>query len=139
MENSMPKSNGPVPIDNRLDKRVEQYLKIRKKINEVELGLEKLTQCKQRLDGELQAFLDENKLKSVRTTGGVLVTSYVKPSAKLEDPEAFMNFVMKNGAYELLDRRANATACRDHAEEHDGKLPPGVVINNRRIIGVTEP
>ena len=34
-----------------------------------------------------------------------------------------------------MDRRANATACRDYAEEH-GALPPGVKINSIRTVGV---
>jgi hypothetical protein len=123
-EQDMPKSNGQVPTTEALDKRIDQYLKIRKKIDEVEAGLSKLVQCKTRLDGELQAFLDANKLKSVRTTGGVLVTSSVRYSAKLEDPDIFMNYVMKHG-HTILWSRASAEA------PHRGTCGAATGVSNR--------
>lgn len=135
----MPKSNSsPVVTDPTLDKRVAQFLQIRGKIDELKEKISECNKCQQMLIGEMLQFLDKNKLKSVRTTDGVLVTAIVKPSAKLEDPDVFMNFVLKNGAYWLLDRRANANACRDHAEENDGVLPPGVKLSQLRTVGVTQ-
>ena len=62
-------------------------------------------------------------------------TCRIKHTASLGDPDAFMDYVMKNGAFELMDRRANSTACREFAEEH-GSLPPGVKLNSTRTVGV---
>lgn len=134
----MPKSNVVVLADQKIDKRVAQYLQIRSRIDELKEEITKCNKCQQMLIGEMLQFLDHNKLKSVRTSDGVLLTAIVKPSAKLEDPDVFMNFVMKHGAYWLLDRRANANACRDHAEENDGILPPGVKLTTMRTVGVTK-
>jgi hypothetical protein len=56
----------------------------------------------------------------------------------LADPEAFMKFVIANQAYDLLDRKANATACRDYAAEHQN-LPPGVNMSAVKTVGVRSP
>jgi len=45
--------------------------------------------------------------------------------------------VIANKQFDLLDRRANATACRELAEK--GTLPPGVKLNTIRTIGVRKP
>lgn len=123
-----------------IDKRVEQYIWIRGEIERIEkrqadeLKEHKLT--KEKLAGELLEFLDKNHLKSARTAFG-LVTALVKSTSPLSDPDAFMEFVRENDAYELMNRVANPTACLAYAEEH-GSLPPGVKINSRRTIGVTK-
>jgi hypothetical protein len=86
----------------------------------------------EKLKGHLQRFLDETGQTSARTENGI-VYFRTSPSARLADADIFIKFVMKTGEIELLDRRANARACLDYAEEHDGRLPPGVVVTKKRI------
>jgi hypothetical protein len=136
----MPKPKLVVENTDHIDKRVEQYLWIRGEIERIEKAnveaLKKHRLTKEKIAGELLEFLDKNHLKSARTAFG-LVTVLVKPTSPLTDPDAFIEFVRENDAYELLNRAANPTACLAYAEEH-GSLPPGVKINSRRTIGVTK-
>ena len=80
-----------------------------------------------KVTNRLLAFLDATKQKSARTAAGT-ITAVGKETAALFDPDAFMDYVRKNDAYVLMDRRANKTACVDFRETH-GALPPGVKIN----------
>lgn len=130
----------PPPAGNgRIDKRVAQFVLIRDEIDAMKekhkLELKPFEDLKNKLIGEMLSFLDSTGQKSAKTAEGI-ATVLVRHTAVCTDPDEFINFVRENDAYELMDRRANATACRDYAEEH-GSLPPGVKINSMRTVGVT--
>lgn len=137
----MSKREKPPEIDGRIDKRVATFIKIRDGIAEIEerhkAELKPWNDLKEKATGELLQLLDDAGLKSAKTAAGT-VTVKVFHTSPLSDPDAFMDFVRENDAYELMDRRANSTACIEFAESHDGKLPPGVKINSRRTVGVTK-
>jgi hypothetical protein len=118
----------------RVDHYILQYkecLERLKKIEVVRLEVEELRQAwKQRI----LTFLDEHGMTAAKTeAGSVYITT--RHDASLFDADAFMDYVMRNGAFELMDRRANSIACREFAEEH-GNLPPGVNLTSRRTVGV---
>ena len=137
----MPKSNGKLTVDPRMDKRVVALLAARRRKDEInarcDMELAPVKQLEQEIIGEILQFMKETGQKSAKTAYGTVTVS-VKSTAKLEDPDIFMELVMKKGLYELLDRRANAKACLDYAEEHEGILPPGVRINSIQTVGVTK-
>jgi len=58
-----------------------------------------------------------------------------KKSASLADSEAFMNYVIANQAFDLLDRKANVTAVEEHIKENDAP-PPGVNFSSTFVVGV---
>ena len=134
------KNGKPTPAElARVDKLVAQFVAIRDRIkaieaaHEVELG--PFIQAKKDLGTEILAFLDGTGQESARTAYGTASVT-VRHTASCSDPDAFVDFVRQNDLYELMDRKANAPACRDYAKEH-GTLPPGVRINSIRIVGVT--
>jgi len=129
--------NGKV-ADARVDKLVADYIATRdyikrekerqkQELAEFELALEKLS-------GRLLLFLDYHGQEMARTAEGTVSATY-RDTASLSDPDIFMEFVAEHGLYELLDRRANATACKDFAKD-TGTLPPGVRINTLRGVSV---
>jgi hypothetical protein len=128
-------------LQTTVDKRVGQYIQIRnalKKIDdEYEAKRKPLVELQQMLSGWMQAFLTKANADSVKTAHGTCYQS-TRYTASLADPEAFMNFVIANQAYDLLDRKANATACRDYAAEHKN-LPPGVNMSAVKTVGVRSP
>lgn len=134
----MAKINGQIESTTRVDKLVKQFIDIRNRIKELEEHHQKqlapFISAKQRLAGVLLEFLDSTGQEMARTNEGTVYAS-VRHTASLGDPDAFMSFVMSKGLFELLERRANVTACRDFAEE-EGNLPPGVNINSTRTVGV---
>jgi hypothetical protein len=135
----MTSGNGQLEASPRFDKLVRQYVEIRDRIKEIEtLHKEQLApfeDAKAKLAALLLRVLDEAGAESVRTNMGT-VSTRVRYTAPLSDPDMFMEYVIDNQLYELLDRRANATACHDHAKNHAGILPPGVKLNAIRSIGV---
>lgn len=134
----MPKAVTKVADNTRIDKWVAQYIAIRERIKQMDAlykkQMEPFEKAKDKLAGHMLEFLDSTGQEMARTDEG---TVYVlnQSRASLGDPDAFMEYVVKNSAYELMDRKANSTACREFAEEH-GSLPPGVKLNSTRTVGV---
>lgn len=89
------------------------------------------------LSGWLMKHLEDTNSESVKTASGTFYQS-TKHTASLADPDAFMKFVIDNKAFDLLDRRANATAVKAYVAEHKA-LPPGVNMSAIKTIGVRAP
>ena len=123
-----------------VSKRVAQYRLIDKKLDELEeefkASVAPLENIKNLLQGYFEKFLTDTGHQTAVTAGGTVHWNH-RVTAKLEDPQAFMDYVIANKQFDLLDRRANATACRELAEK--GTLPPGVKLNTIRTIGVRKP
>ena len=129
------------PLQTTVDKRVGQYIQIRNKLKEIDKEYDDkrkpLVELQNILSGWMQEFLTKSNAESVRTAHGTCYQS-TRYTASLADPEAFMNFVIANKQFDLIDRKANATACRDYAEEHK-TLPPGVNMSAVKTVGVRAP
>jgi hypothetical protein len=133
--------NGTIKIPH-FDKWVGQFVDLRNKLKEFDDKVAKTRNANfidkmNALQAKMLTAFDATGLESARTdhgTASVLVNHY----ASCSDPDAFIKFVRNNDAYELMDRRANGTACRQFAQE-TGNLPPGVKINTVRTIGVRKP
>lgn len=121
-----------------VDKRVAQYIQVRdaiKRMNdEHEARIKPLVDIQNMLTGWMQNFLEKAGADSIKTSHGTCYST-TRYSASLADPEAFMSFVLDNKAYDLLDRKANVTACRTYTDEN-GKPPPGVNLSAIQTVGV---
>lgn len=121
-----------------VDKRVGQYIQLRDKIKEMDKRHEEerkpLLDLQNVLSGWMMEFLEKTGGTAIKTKHGTVYLS-TRYSASLADPDAFMNFVIENKLYDLLDRRANSTACKDYATEK-GDLPPGVNLTALQTVGV---
>src|ERR1700761_2985989 len=105
----------------KLEKRIKQYLGVRGLIKTMEdrhkTELKELQDIKEKLSGILQEALTNVGAESIKTTEGTIYST-TRYSASLADPKAFMDYVIKNNLYDLLDRKANVTACKDYVAEH---------------------
>lgn len=121
-----------------MNTRVQQYIAVRDKIKEREAAhkeeLKPLKETLEKLGGVLLQFMEETGSEGIRTDNGTcyITTRY---SASLADADAFMRFVVETKSFDLLDRKANATAVRDYVEKHTA-LPPGVNLSSIRQVGV---
>lgn len=121
-----------------IEDRVEQYVALRDKIKKMdEEHKEVMEPFRKALEG-LNALL----LNHLNTIGGESVKSKsgtvyktVKESVSLEDPAAFMRHVIGTENWELLERKANLTACKEFAEENT-IMPPGVKFSSMAVVGV---
>lgn len=121
-----------------VETRVAQYVAIRDKVKEMDEEHEKkrapLLELQNMLSGWLQQHLEKFGSESVRTAAGTVYLS-TRFTASLADPDTFMKFVIEHNRFELMDRRANATAVKDYVQER-GVLPPGVNLNGIKTVGV---
>lgn len=124
-----------------MSKRTAQYIAIRDKLKALDEAHEKvrkpLVEIQEQLSGIISAFMEANKLENLKTESGTCYTS-VRYTASLADPALFMKYVIDNGQFDLIDRRANATAVKDFVKEH-GNLPPGCNLNAIQSVGVRRP
>ena len=121
-----------------IDKRVGQYIQLRDKIKEMkarhEAELAPYIQAQDGLNKLLLNALNDLKTENMRTKHGTVYRKNNK-SASIVDKELFWNFVVDNKLWELVDKRANAQACADYADEHK-TFPPGVNYTNFHTAGV---
>lgn len=122
----------------KFEKRTAQYVAVRDKIKEIsERHAEELKPLVD-LQNDLTAWFTEELSRvgaqSVKTGEGTVYQS-TRYSASLSDPKAFMDYVIGNSAFDLLDRKANSTAVRDFIEQHKSE-PPGCKLSAVRTIGV---
>lgn len=124
-----------------LAKRIKQYRMIRDKLEQMEQDYESrrkpLLEVKARLVGWFDKFLTLTGQSSAVTVHGTVHWN-TRYTAVLDDPQAFMDHVVGNQQFDLLERRANATAIKEYAEAHN-ILPPGVRLNPIRTVGVRKP
>jgi len=124
-----------------VSKRIAQYRLIDAKLAELneehEKSLKPLANIKALLQGYFEQFLTNTGQQTAVTPGGTIHWNH-RTTSSLEDPQAFMDWVIANERFDMLDRRANATAVKDYAErEH--MLPPGAKLNTIRTVGVRKP
>jgi hypothetical protein len=124
-----------------VSKRVAQYRLLDEKIDALndahKAAMAPLANVKALLEGYFEKFLTSTGQQTAVTAGGTIHWNH-RTTASLEDPQAFMDFVTANQRFDLMDRRANATAVREYAEK-EHILPPGVKLNNIRTVGVRKP
>ena len=121
-----------------VEKRVKQYVAVRDHIKVIEerhkKELEQWMADKDKLTGIIQSCLEAVGAESIKTAEGTAYTT-TRYTASLADPKAFMDFVIENKKFDLMNRAANAPAVRDYVAEHGG-LPPGVNLSSIATIGV---
>jgi hypothetical protein len=124
-----------------VERLVGLYLVVREEIERLKekhkKELEKAVDLQKELTGKITDFLSQHGVDSVKTSAGTAYSS-VKYSASLADPEAFMKYVISNQNWDLLDRKANVTACRAFVDQHN-TLPPGVNLSSIETLGVRSP
>lgn len=114
------------------------YVALRDKKKEIEerhkAELQDINDTMNKLTEVMMQTLETVGAQSIKTSQGTVYVS-ARYSASLADPKAFMDYVIANKKFELLDRKANATACRDFVAE-TGSQPPGVNMSAIRTLGV---
>lgn len=123
--------------------RIGQYVAIRDKLRELEEEFEKqkapFADLMNKVQGELLEALDTAGAKSIKTELGTAIVN-TKWTASLADPQAFMDYVVANQRFDLLDRRANSTAVKEFVKDNPaGAPPPGCNLSAIRTLGVRRP
>lgn len=121
-----------------LSTRVAQVVALRDKIKEIKARhkteLAPYLETQEKLNSVLLAHLNAVGADSVRTAAGTFYKAEVV-SVSLADPDAFMKYVIANGKFDLLDRKANKTAVEVFIEEY-GSPPPGASYSKMYDVNV---
>lgn len=121
-----------------LAKRVEQYVQLRDKIANMEKThkeqMKPFKDTLEQLNGALLDHLNSISGDSVKTANGTVYRSE-KVSASVSDMSAFWTWVVTQGDFDLVDKKANVTGVRAFLEENK-HLPPGVNLTTRHVVGV---
>lgn len=124
------------PID--FDTLVGKFIKLRDKIKEIEDRqsdeLKPYKEMREKLEAKLLEHLETVGADKVGTAHGT-VSKSIKHSASIADMNAFWNWCVTQGTFDLIDKKANVTAVRDHIAEH-GEPPPGVNFNSMQKVSV---
>jgi hypothetical protein len=123
--------------------QVDKYIKTYLTLRERKAALEKrhaeeialITAPMETIENILQKTMDELGTKALPTHEGTAYLSTLT-SVKIEDWDAYMDFVRENEAWEFLERRANKTSVEQYAAAHDKETPPGVNLTSRIRVNV---
>lgn len=141
----MDSSDMPVPATPGvpdLNKLIDSYVALRDRKREIEAKhkaeLAPYTKVMNEIEGRMLEYMQQSGMSSVNTPGGTAYQS-TKRSASIKDGMAFRNFVVEQGAFSLVDWRANANAVFEYIAEHDGVAPPGVNPTSRVTVNFRRP
>lgn len=122
----------------QFETRVAQYVKLRDKIKEIQdRHKEELAPFKElleKLNSVLLGHLNTVGADNVGTGAGTVYRT-TKKSASIADMSAFWDYVTSQGDFDMVDKKANATAVEEYIAEH-GAPPPGVNWNCVDVVGV---
>lgn len=119
-------------------KRIEQFVKLRdlikSKDDEHKKAMKPFRETLEQLNSVLLAHLNSINGDSVSTESGTVYRTE-KKSASIADAQAFMDYVIQNQAWDLLDRKANVTAVEEFIKSQAAP-PPGVNFSSTSVAGV---
>lgn len=121
-----------------IEKRIEQYIKLRDHIKSLDdahkATMAPFRETLEKLNAVLLNHLNTVGVDSAKSASGTVYKT-MKESVSLEDPSAFMRHVIGTENWDLLERKANLTACKAFAEENV-TMPPGVKFSSMQVVGV---
>ena len=130
--------NAPVspPVD--INKRVDQFVKLRDKVAELKEKhkdeLKPYVEAMEQLETLLLDHLNNTGSDRVGTASGTVYRTE-KKSASLADKTAFWTYVVTHADWDMLDYKANPTAVAEYLENNQA-LPPGVNYTVTQTVGV---
>jgi hypothetical protein len=125
-----------------VEKLVSAYRKLRAAIAEEEEAFEaKVADLKEKLDyvsNELLEFCREQNVDSVKTPAGT-VSRRVQSRYWTTDWEQMYDFIEKNNAPFLLEKRIHNGNMKQFMEENPDLLPVGLQVDNKYVVHVRKP
>jgi len=120
------------------NKRAAQYVHLRDTVKAIKekhkAELAPYNDAMEKLEALFMQELNNTHQDSAKTASGTVYKT-TRKTASLDDPDAFMRFVIGGEYWDLLDRKANATAVEEFLNDNQA-LPPGVKFTAVEEIGV---
>lgn len=120
------------------DNTVAEYVQLRDKVKAAEEEFKRrMAPHKQRLtelENEMLNYLNQNELQNVKTRKWGTVYRKDKTNASVADWARFLDFIIENDAFDMLERRCNTSQVVEHMKE-EGPVP-GVNVSTYSTVGV---
>ena len=127
--------------DYPVDKLIKAYLLLRNKkeaiVAKVKEEVSGIKEQMAQLENFMQLKADEQGVTQFKTENGTAFLSTVD-QALVSDWDKVLEFVAKNEAYELLEKRVSKYAVRDYMKQNK-ELPPGVSYRTLIKVSVRKP
>lgn len=117
---------------------ITEFIRLRDQLSEEKAKFKQVEdQIKTRqaqIQGELSQVMSQLGVDSLKTPSG---TAYLteKVSVLTSDKTAFLEYVQKNEAWELLDIRGSKTAIQEYMLENND-VPPGIELSRFQDVGI---
>jgi len=125
------------PVD--LAKLTSAYIKIRDKRAEIKRAFEDqdndLVEQLELLEGQMLDMCKQMNADSIRTPYGTIIRS-VKSRYWTNDWDSMYDFINREGAFGLLEKRLHQSNMRQFLEENPEKLPVGLNVENAYTVVV---
>lgn len=120
-----------------VDEVVEGYIRLRDRRDEIKKRqaeeLEPIKASMDKMENWLMAQLNAQHAESIRCKAGTAFKE-TRTSAKVEDWDATLPYILENELYHLLERRVSKTAVEEMAE--NGQEVPGVSLNRETVVRI---
>ena len=124
-----------------IDEVIDTYIKLREqkaqKKAEMDAVMRTFDEGMEKLEGWLKLQADKMGVTQFKSPSG---TAFFKTDdyVNIANWEAFKDFVIKNQAYDMLEKRASKVSVR-HYIDSNGSVPPGLNYNTRLVLNVRKP
>jgi len=119
------------------EKLAKIYIKIRDRRRDLAKEDEDLKEKLDLISGQLLEICKEQGASTIRTEYGT-ISRRVDTNYWTSDWDSFWEFVKKNDAFSLVQRRINVTNMAQFLEENPEEHPPGLNADSRYSIVITK-
>jgi len=117
---------------------LEEYAQLAVYIDSKEAELSDIKKARDNAKAAVLAMMSSIGITSGKSTAGHAVVLVNTVSAKVQDAEAFFNFVFESGDDSFLQKRVNNDAVKAYVDEHEGECPPGIVMDTVNSLRFTK-
>lgn len=125
-------------MDSDMQTLVNKYVQLRDKKQDLDKAhkekMSRFSNVMKELEHMLLDQLNTLGVESARTPSGTAYRS-VRSAVKVDDRDAFINFVKDSGEWDFLESRANKVAVESYLEEQQ-ELPPGLSISRQAVVNI---
>lgn len=113
----------------KFNELLEEYATVRAYIDDQEEALKPAKKVRDKIGQALLAEMNTMGLSNAKSQLGHSVTTVKSMSTKVEDREAWMNFVFEQGDDTFLTTHVSKEAIEAYLTEHN-ELPPGIAAES---------
>lgn len=122
----------------KINELVDVYIKMRERKavakKAFDTKMKPINETMVKIENKLLDLMNQTGTDSFKTPDGTAYKTH-RTSTKMSDWDAFIEYVIKHSAHELLERRASKAAVQEFKEAHQ-ELPPGVSWNEEVSVNV---